>query len=53
MMDHRIPMTATSIRANAGGTMAVAARIIEKNREKIEEYNESLTAEEKQKGRDW
>ncbi len=34
MMDHRIPMTATSIRANAGGTMAVAARIIEKNREK-------------------
>ncbi len=46
MMEHRIPLTATSIRTHAGGTMSVAARIIANNKKKIDSYNASLSDEE-------
>ena len=42
MMSRRIPISATSIRSNTGGTMSVAARIIAKNKQKIDTYNASL-----------
>ena len=42
MMEKKIRMTATSIRTNAGGTMGVIARIIERNEKLINDYNDSL-----------
>ena len=42
MMEKKIRITATSMRANAKGTMGVLARIIERNQKLINDYNDSL-----------
>ena len=46
MMEQRIPITASSIRANAGGSMNVLVRIVANNKSLIDEYNASLKEEE-------
>ena len=42
MMLKRLKITASSVRAHSGGSMAVIARTIEKNQDRINAYNQSL-----------
>jgi len=45
MMLKGIKITANSVRTHSGGTMVVIARVIEKNQERIDAYNENLQKE--------
>ena len=46
MMVSRVKLTATAIRAKVGGTIPVLQRILDNNKAKVDEYNNSLTEEE-------
>ena len=46
MMNSRVRLTATAIRAKVGGTMSVLTRILERNKDRVDAYNNSLTEEE-------
>ena len=46
LMNSRVRLTASSIRAKVGGTMSVLVRILERNKDRVDAYNNSLTEEE-------
>jgi integrase len=46
MMASRLRLTATAIRSRVGGTIPVLQRILDNNKDRVDEYNNSLTEEE-------